>query len=81
MPEHEVVHGTFWNLTDGVRPAEPERGFFAGICADMGHVYDQVYGPWECARCGEEVPIPGGWRLEEQKPGLPTRMWRWLRRK
>lgn len=43
----------FWNLTDGRRPEPPIPGLFARICADTGkHVYDSVYGPHECARCG-----------------------------
>lgn len=51
----------FWNLTDGVRPVEPVPGLFAQICGDMGHVYDDHYGPLTCARCGhrnEPVKVP-----------------------
>lgn len=48
----------FWNLTDGVRPTPPVPGLFARICADTGkHVYDSVYGPHECARCGARLSL------------------------
>jgi hypothetical protein len=43
----------FWNLTEGRRPAEPVPWLFAEICVSEGsHIYDGVYGPDECARCG-----------------------------
>jgi len=49
MPEPEP----FWNLTNGRRPPEPVPGLFASVCESIGHhVYDDVYGPRECARCG-----------------------------
>lgn len=47
----------FWNLTNGLRPPEPVPGLFASICESIGHhVYDHVYGPDECARCGYRAP-------------------------
>lgn len=43
----------FWNLTNGRRPSEPVPGLFADVCKSIGHhVYDDVYGSRECARCG-----------------------------
>jgi hypothetical protein len=47
----------FWNLTGGRRPVERIEGLFASICLGTDerpghHVYDDVYGPNECARCG-----------------------------
>lgn len=48
----------FWNLTGGERPPEPVPGLFAGICHASHHVYDNHYGPDECARCGYRTPQP-----------------------
>lgn len=42
----------FWNATAGVRPVEPISGLFEGICSKTQHIYDDFYGPEECARCG-----------------------------
>jgi len=54
----------FWNLTSGRRPVEPVLGLFADICESSGHhVYDTVYGPDECARCGFKTLKPWRTRL------------------
>jgi hypothetical protein len=49
----------FWNMTDGYRPVwQVSLSILRSICAETNHVYDDFYGPNECARCGYTAPPP-----------------------
>lgn len=45
------------------RPREPWVGLYASVCVQMGHVFDDLYGPTDCARCGQFVETGSRERL------------------
>jgi hypothetical protein len=55
----------FWNQSvGGIRPWVSQEALDI-VCEGVGHVYDPVYGPYECARCGHRVTLTWWTRFKD----------------